>query len=134
MAISKSIIVLSAVFLLVSLFTCDAFSVPASPVTRAALHRVSMCAADGPETVKSLWFKHEKPLLRVGGKGISASHRNSLSELIAAHTVVRVKFNKIEDVLAVATELGGEAAEVLDVRGPHALFAKKGFKSTLAEE
>ena len=127
----RSCLALAAALLLLVAPACDAFRVPA-PAARRGPPRGRMCAPEEPATVQSLWFKYDKPLLRVGGKGIASSHRNSLSELIAAHGVVRVKFNKTEDVLAAATDLGGEAAEVLDVRGPHALFAARGFKETLA--
>ena len=39
------------------------------------------------------WRYAKKPLLRVGAKGASASHGNSLRQLLEDHTVVKVKIN-----------------------------------------
>lgn len=43
--------------------------------------------------IDKAWKHVKKPLLRIGGKGISDSHGNSLKELLNAHTVVKVKIN-----------------------------------------
>lgn len=43
--------------------------------------------------VETAWRHVKKPLLRIGGKGITAKHGNSLLELLDDHTVVKVKVN-----------------------------------------
>jgi len=43
--------------------------------------------------VDEAWRFAPKPLLRIGGKGVSQNHGNSLGELLTAHTVVKVKIN-----------------------------------------
>ena len=43
--------------------------------------------------IDSAWRYIKKPLLRIGGKGASESHGNSLRELLNAHTAVKVKVN-----------------------------------------
>jgi RNA-binding protein YhbY len=43
--------------------------------------------------IEKAWRHVKKPLLRIGGKGISDSHGNSLQELLKAHTAVKVKIN-----------------------------------------
>ena len=39
------------------------------------------------------WQHVKKPLLRIGGKGATKSHGNSLRQLLDQHTVVKVKVN-----------------------------------------
>ena len=39
------------------------------------------------------WRHVSKPMLRIGSKGVSATHANSLGELLEAHTCVKVKIN-----------------------------------------
>ena len=39
------------------------------------------------------WVHAKKPLLRIGGKGATKSHGNSLRQLLDQHTVVKVKVN-----------------------------------------
>jgi len=48
---------------------------------------------DGYSKIEKAWRHVKKPLLRVGGKGVTLKHANSLRELLAAHTVTKVKFN-----------------------------------------
>ena len=43
--------------------------------------------------IESAWRYAGRPLLRIGAKGATESHGNSLRELLEAHTVVRVKIN-----------------------------------------
>lgn len=44
-------------------------------------------------SIEKVWRYVKKPLLRVGSKGASKSHGNSLKELLQAHTAVKVKIN-----------------------------------------
>ncbi|KAK1742277.1 hypothetical protein QTG54_006842, partial [Skeletonema marinoi] len=39
------------------------------------------------------WQHAKKPLLRIGGKGATKTHGNSLRQLLDQHTVVKVKVN-----------------------------------------
>lgn len=53
--------------------------------------------------LETAWRYVKKPLLRVGGKGLSDKIGNSLCELLNAHTAVKVKVNtnklgSLEDV------------------------------------
>eukprot|EP00547_Thalassionema_nitzschioides_P005293 CAMPEP_0194218818 /NCGR_PEP_ID=MMETSP0156-20130528/24577_1 /TAXON_ID=33649 /ORGANISM="Thalassionema nitzschioides, Strain L26-B" /LENGTH=161 /DNA_ID=CAMNT_0038948291 /DNA_START=53 /DNA_END=535 /DNA_ORIENTATION=+ len=43
--------------------------------------------------IEKAWRYVKKPLLRLGSKGASKSHGNSLKELLQAHTAVKVKIN-----------------------------------------
>lgn len=43
--------------------------------------------------VANAWRYVKKPLLRIGGKGVTETHGNSLRELLNAHTCVKVKVN-----------------------------------------
>ena len=53
-----------------------------------------------------MWFAVDKPLLRVGRSGVQRSHLQSLGELLAAHTLVKVQVNSHNaDVLTVGREL-----------------------------
>ena len=70
--------------------------------------------------IDKAWKHVKKPLLRIGGKGVSDSHGNSLKELLNAHTVVKVKINStklgsFEDVfeaLKAAVEKKGDMKDV----------------------
>ncbi len=58
------------------------------------------------EGIDKAWRYLPKPLLRIGGKGVSDSHGNSLKELLNAHTAVKVKINSsklgsLEDVFEI---------------------------------
>ena len=46
-----------------------------------------------PPAMERTWRHVKKPLLRIGAKGASASHGNSLRQLLEDHTVVKVKIN-----------------------------------------
>lgn len=46
-----------------------------------------------PAMMERTWRHVKKPLLRIGAKGASASHGNSLRQLLDDHTVVKVKIN-----------------------------------------
>ena len=43
--------------------------------------------------IEKAWRHAKKPLLRVGGKGFTKTHGNSLRQLLEDHTVVKVKLN-----------------------------------------
>jgi len=43
--------------------------------------------------VDAAWRHVKKPMLRIGGKGATETHGNSLCELLNAHTAVKVKIN-----------------------------------------
>lgn len=45
------------------------------------------------EAKEIVWRHVKKPLLRLGAKGASASHGNSLKQLLEDHTAVKVKVN-----------------------------------------
>ena len=70
--------------------------------------------------IDKAWKYVKKPLLRIGGKGVSDSHGNSLKELLNAHTVVKVKINStkigsLEDAfeaLKAAVEKKGDMKDV----------------------
>lgn len=66
-----------------------------------------------PHVAKRLWDSVDKPLLRVGKSGVQASHLTSLSELLAAHRLVKVQLNAVNsDVYAVAKQLSEGTGEV----------------------
>ena len=48
---------------------------------------------DDLPNLEKAWRSAKKPLLRIGAKGATQSHGNSLRELLAQHTVVKVKVN-----------------------------------------
>mmetsp|Transcript_12729 Transcript_12729/g.19553 ORF Transcript_12729/g.19553 Transcript_12729/m.19553 type:complete len:159 (+) Transcript_12729:120-596(+) len=64
-------------------------------------------------SIEKVWRYVKKPLLRVGSKGASKSHGNSLKELLQAHTAVKVKFNvknvDLKESFATLVELAHEA-------------------------
>lgn len=70
---------------------------------------------DEPEAIvlpnmEKAWRHAKKPLLRIGSKGISKSHVNSLGELLQQHEVVKVKVNtprlgSLEDVFEALQKL-----------------------------
>jgi len=43
--------------------------------------------------IDAAWRYVKKPMLRIGGKGLTETHGNSLVELLNAHTAVKVKVN-----------------------------------------
>jgi RNA-binding protein YhbY len=45
------------------------------------------------DQMEKAWRHAQKPLLRIGSKGATLTHGNSLRQLLDAHTVVRVKVN-----------------------------------------
>mmetsp|Transcript_23356 Transcript_23356/g.43377 ORF Transcript_23356/g.43377 Transcript_23356/m.43377 type:complete len:221 (+) Transcript_23356:230-892(+) len=45
------------------------------------------------DAMEKVWRHAKKPLLRIGGKGATHSHGNSLRQLLDDHTVVKVKVN-----------------------------------------
>jgi hypothetical protein len=44
-------------------------------------------------SIEKAWRHAKKVLLRIGGKGVTATHGNSLRQLLEDHTVVKVKVN-----------------------------------------
>jgi RNA-binding protein YhbY len=44
-------------------------------------------------SIEKAWRHAKKALLRIGDKGVSKSHGNSLRQLLEDHTVVKVKVN-----------------------------------------
>lgn len=50
-------------------------------------------AATDDDKVEKAWRHVKKPLLRIGGKGVSKTHGNSLRQLLKDHTAVKVKIN-----------------------------------------
>jgi RNA-binding protein YhbY len=64
------------------------------------------------EPVEKLWRHAKKPLLRIGAKGATHSHGNSLRQLLEDHTVVKVKINtrKYNDSLEEASNVLKEFA------------------------
>jgi hypothetical protein len=44
-------------------------------------------------SIEKAWRHAKKPLLRIGGKGATKTHGNSLRQLLEDHTVVKVKIN-----------------------------------------
>jgi RNA-binding protein YhbY len=45
------------------------------------------------ESIEKAWRHAKKPLLRIGSKGFSKSHGNSLRQLLQDHVIVKVKLN-----------------------------------------
>jgi hypothetical protein len=45
------------------------------------------------DAMEKVWRHAKKPLLRIGAKGATHSHGNSLRQLLDDHTVVKVKVN-----------------------------------------
>eukprot|EP00591_Stephanopyxis_turris_P000121 CAMPEP_0195519980 /NCGR_PEP_ID=MMETSP0794_2-20130614/15874_1 /TAXON_ID=515487 /ORGANISM="Stephanopyxis turris, Strain CCMP 815" /LENGTH=164 /DNA_ID=CAMNT_0040649241 /DNA_START=160 /DNA_END=654 /DNA_ORIENTATION=+ len=80
-------------------------------------YMVSEEASSGTErnpNMEAAWRYIKKPLLRIGGKGASASHGNSLRDLLNQHEAVKVKVNSrkmgsLEDVFEIVTKLAEEA-------------------------
>ncbi|KAG7369065.1 CRS1 / YhbY CRM domain containing protein [Nitzschia inconspicua] len=50
-------------------------------------------AYDDLDAMEKVWRHAKKPLLRIGAKGATHSHGNSLRQLLDDHTVVKVKVN-----------------------------------------
>lgn len=68
-----------------------------------------------------LWNSVARSLLRLGKSGMQPSHTNSLKELLAAHTLVKVQVNSARtpnDMAAVANQLVQTGvADVVQVKG-----------------
>ncbi len=105
------LVVASLVFAII-IETTDAFLAPSSRVLSCYYYRgqsylpppslVRMTSDDIPESsnnvnMESVWRFIKKPLLRLGSKGISPSHGNSLRELLKSHRVIKVKVNNRKD-------------------------------------
>lgn len=50
-------------------------------------------AYENLDAMEKVWRHAKKPLLRIGAKGATHSHGNSLRQLLDDHTVVKVKVN-----------------------------------------
>mmetsp|Transcript_23915 Transcript_23915/g.28218 ORF Transcript_23915/g.28218 Transcript_23915/m.28218 type:complete len:190 (-) Transcript_23915:96-665(-) len=97
------------------------------------------------QKVENVWRHVKKPLLRIGGKGITSTHGNSLIELLNDHTVVKVKINttklgtlvEVADLLVRAAEIqgGGDGIEVIQVREIEntVLLGKKGATALIMD-
>jgi len=77
--------------------------------------------------IDKAWRYVPKPLLRIGGKGVSDSHGNSLKELLNAHTAVKVKINSsklgsLEDVFEI---LKGQVEKKGDISGVELIHVRK---------
>ena len=79
------------------------------------------------DAMERAWRYAKKPLLRIGSKGATISHGNSLKQLLEQHTVVKVKVNTrrfdnsldvaFEQLRALAEENGApEGIELLQAR------------------
>jgi RNA-binding protein YhbY len=66
-----------------------------------------------PDGMEKAWRYAKKPLLRIGSKGATLSHGNSLKQLLEQHTVVKVKVNtrRFNDSLDEAFEVLKELAQ-----------------------
>ncbi len=67
----------------------------------------------------------DRTLLSIGARGVTDKHANSLSDLLRAHTLVKVKFNgNPEDTTSQAEQLASTgAAQLLQLKGKTALYA-----------
>lgn len=62
--------------------------------TPATMTKVAvMKADDNLDPTEQVWRYAKKPLLRIGSKGATHAHGNSLRQLLEDHTVVKVKVN-----------------------------------------
>ena len=90
------------------------------------------------------WLYAKKPLLRIGGKGATKTHGNSLRELLDQHTVVKVKVNTgpydgslesaFEALKTLAVESGAEAGvELIHIKTSEniILFGREGALSLI---
>jgi RNA-binding protein YhbY len=75
--------------------------------------------------VEKLWVGVDRTLLSIGSRGVTDKHANSLSDLLRAHTLVKVKFNgNPEDTTSQAEQLASSgAAQLLQLKGKTALYA-----------
>ena len=74
--------------------------------------------------IDAAWRYIKKPLLRIGGKGVSESHGRSLCELLNAHSAVKVKVNtkklgSLEDAFAVIKELAEKPGKIKGIELIH---------------
>jgi len=69
--------------------------------------------------VDKAWKHIKKPMLRIGGKGVTETHGNSLRELLNAHTAVKVKINthKLGSLEAAFDEIKGLAEKSGEIEG-----------------
>jgi len=63
------------------------------PVNTTNLFSSTSTNEQHQQYLEQTWRYTRKPLLRIGSKGISKSHGNSLKELLSSHTVVKIKCN-----------------------------------------
>lgn len=61
--------------------------------TLQAASKSSEHSDDTPEQMERVWRSVKKPLLRIGARGATAKHGNSLRQLLDDHTAVKVKIN-----------------------------------------
>ena len=83
---------LAAWLLLQHVALVSSFQPPSS--SRGSAFRLYESTNDSTDKlVEKTWRHVKKPLLSIGGKGATASHGNSLKELLECHTAVKVKVN-----------------------------------------
>ncbi|CAJ1928085.1 unnamed protein product [Cylindrotheca closterium] len=70
-------------------FSSEAFS----PHSNSVRQQTLLFSISDDEAKNIVWRHVKKPLLRLGSKGASASHGNSLKQLLEDHTAVKVKVN-----------------------------------------
>lgn len=64
-----------------------------APATRQLYMASSSSSSFDHDYLELAWRYAKKPLLRIGSKGATLTHGNSLRQLLEAHTVVKVKIN-----------------------------------------
>jgi RNA-binding protein YhbY len=67
--------------------------VPQAPLLDSTPSRTATTQTQISDPMERAWRHSKKPLLRVGAKGATLSHGNSLRQLLQAHTAVKVKVN-----------------------------------------
>jgi RNA-binding protein YhbY len=67
--------------------------VPQAPLLDSTPSRTTTTQTQISDPMERAWRHSKKPLLRVGAKGATLSHGNSLRQLLQAHTAVKVKVN-----------------------------------------
>jgi RNA-binding protein YhbY len=88
--------------------------------------------------IDKAWRHVKKPMLRIGGKGLTETHGNSLIELLNAHTAVKVKVNtkrlgSLEDAFKEIKDLTEKSGKIKGIELIHIrpsdnviLFGKEG--------
>jgi RNA-binding protein YhbY len=66
---------------------------PAASLVDSTPSRTATTQTHISDPMERAWRHSKKPLLRVGAKGATLSHGNSLRQLLQAHTAVKVKVN-----------------------------------------